>query len=327
MSVLFGSILLYSTANLLNAFVETIPAYAFLRFVAGVGLAGELGAAITLVSESLPTRLRGYGTSLVAAFGICGALLAGYVGESFDWKVAYFVGGVLGLALLVLRVKMHESSLFANTQKDDTVKRGDLGMLLGDRGRLKRYLLCILIGIPLWYAVGLLITFSPEIAAVIGVEGEVSAGRGILMFYAGLAVGDLTSGLISQKLQSRRGATLIFMLIAALTTGLYFFAEGFTSTQFYGVCVLMGFGYGYWALFVTIAAEQFGTNLRATVAISVPNFVRGAVVPLTIIFQALGPHLGVIASAAWIGVGVFTISLLALYAIEETFHKDLQYLE
>lgn len=326
-SVLFGSILLYSTANLLNAFVTTIPAYAILRFIAGVGLAGELGAAITLVSESLPTRLRGYGTSIVASFGICGALLAGYIGEAFDWKIAYFVGGILGLALLVLRIKMKESALYSSVKQEEHIKRGDLVLLLGSWDRFKRYALCILIGVPLWYAVGLLITFSPEIARTIGVEGEISAGRGILMFYAGLAVGDLGSGLISQWLKSRRGATLIFMILSAASTVLYFKSSGFSTSQFYAVCVLMGIGYGYWALFVTIAAEQFGTNLRATVAISVPNFVRGAVVPLTMIFQWMSPQHGTIGAAAWIGVGVFAISLLALYRIDETFHKDLHYLE
>ncbi len=326
-SVLFGSIALYSGANLLNAFVTNTTQYGILRFIAGVGLAGELGAAITLVSESLPRKIRGYGTTIVATIGICGAVFGGIISALFDWRISYIVGGVLGILLLIMRIRLRESGMFSSAHSDAGVKKGDLGLLFRNPKRLKKYLQCILIGLPVWFAVGILMTFAPELGLALNLTGPVTGANAIMYGYAGLALGDLSSGLLSQYLESRRRAVGIFLAITAGFTALYGTASGATPTVFYVICFLMGLGVGYWALFVTIAAEQFGTNLRATVTISVPNFVRGAVVPLTLGFRALTPEIGLVQSAMVVGAISITIAFFALYWMEETFGKDLDYLE
>lgn len=325
-SVLFGSIALYSVANLANAFVTDTTSYAALRFLAGVGLAGELGAAITLVSEVMSKEQRGYGTAIVAGVGILGAIFAAAVGGLFSWQVAYLVGGVLGLALLVLRYKLRESGMFGAMARRG-VKRGDLLLLLGSRRRALTYARCILIGTPLWFVIGILITFSPELARDLGVTGPILAGTAVAVAYAGLSLGDIGSGFLSQVVRSRWWVLLGFI---ALTAGLifaYFLARGVAPQLFYVLCFGLGVGAGYWAVFVTNAAEQFGTNLRATVATTVPNFVRGSTVPLTLAFQALAGSLGLARAALAVGVFTLLMALLALRGLEETYGKDLDYLE
>lgn len=326
-SVLFGSIFLYSAANIANAFVTNVDQYAILRFIAGVGLAGELGAAITLVSEVLSKENRGYGTTLIASVGICGAILAGVIGESFDWKIAYIIGGVLGLALLVLRINIRESGMFAECNQKSGVKRGDLKMLFMSRERLLKLLYCILIGVPVWFVIGILVTFSPELAQQLGVSGAVTGGWAILCTYAGLAIGDLSSGLLSQWMGSRRRIVALYLLFTGLLVAIYGTLSGVTPTTFYTICFFLGVGTGYWALFVTIAAEQFGTNMRATITTSAPNFVRGSVVPLTMSFKALSPSVGLIASAMIVGFVSLLIAFFALWKMDETFGKDLDYYE
>ncbi len=326
-SVLFGSIALYSVANLLNAFVTNTTQYGVLRFIAGVGLAGELGAAITLVSESLPRRIRGYGTTLVATVGICGAVFGGIVNEYLDWRASYIVGGAMGLALLVLRIRLRESGMFAHAKADSSVRKGDLSLLFRSRERALRYLQCVLIGVPVWFAVGILMTFAPELGIALELESPVTGAKAILYGYAGLAAGDLSSGLLSQLLSSRRRAVAFYLLITAFFTVVYGMANGFSANAFYAVCFLVGLGTGYWALFATIAAEQFGTNLRATVAISIPNFVRGAVVPLTLAFRGLAPSVGLVPSAMIVGAASLSVAFLALYWMRETFNQDLDYIE
>lgn len=326
-SVLFGSIALYSVANLLNAFVTNTTQYGLLRFIAGVGLAGELGAAITLVSESLPRQIRGYGTTLVAAIGICGAVFGGIVNEFFHWRTSYIIGGGLGLLLLILRIRLKESGIFSLTRTDSKVKKGDLRMLFANRGRALRYLQCISIGLPVWFAVGVLMTFAPELGEALKLTEPVTGAKAILFGYAGLSLGDLFSGILSQKLRSRKAAVAVFLFATALFTAVYGISVGVSSTQFYFVCFSIGLGIGYWALFVAIAAEQFGTNLRATVTISAPNFVRGAVVPLTFAFRELAKPFGLISSAMIVGAVTLLIAITALVWMEETFGKDLDYLE
>ncbi len=326
-AVLFGSIALYSAANLANAFVTTTTQYGILRFIAGVGLAGELGAAITLVSESLPKQVRGYGTTLVASIGICGAVFGGIVNQFLSWRAAYILGGLLGLTLLVLRIRMRESGLFSTCQSDEKVRKGDLGLLFANRERIFRYLQCILIGVPVWFAVGILMTFAPELGVALGLTGSVTGANAILFGYAGLAMGDLTSGLLSQFIGSRRKAVGIYLGITTLFTIVYALARGASPEIFYAICFFVGLGTGYWALFATVAAEQFGTNLRATVTISAPNFVRGAVVPLTFTFRNLTPTYGLIGSAMIVGGLSLVVAFIALHFMKETFGKDLNYLE
>ncbi len=331
LSVLFGSILLYSLANIANGFAETVNQYAVLRFIAGVGLAGELGAGITLVSEVLPTRLRGYGTTLVASVGLMGAVLANFVAKTFDWQIAYFIGGGLGLLLLVARISIFESGIFLKL-KQQTVQRGNFFQLFSNPTRFKKFMGCIFIGLPIWFTIGILITFSPEFAQALHIKGAVAAGDAVMYSYIGLAVGDLSSGLISQAVKSRKKVVLFYIFLTLAVIVLYLFTPGRSVVYFYVTCFLLGVGIGYWALFVTIAAEQFGTNLRSTVATTVPNFIRGTVVPLTIAFRFLREQLGGDDSAVIFGaliVGVFTIgvALVALRAIQETFGRDMNFLE
>lgn len=325
-SVLFGSIFLYSIANILNAFVTTVDQYGLLRFIAGVGLAGELGAAICLVSETMTKESRGYGTTVVASVGILGAVVASLVGDAFSWKTAYIIGGVMGLALLALRVSMYESGMFAACQKSE-VKKGDIGMLFSPMPRFLKYARCILIGIPVWFVVGILLTFSPELSQALGVVGVVTASKSIMFGYIGLSMGDFASGFVSQKIRSRKKVIGYFLGIALVLSVIYYLGHGISSELFYTLCVGLGFGAGYWAVFVTNAAEQFGTNLRATVTTSVPNFVRGSVVPLTLSFKALSESIGLLNAALTVGLVSFAIAYSALWFMDETFGKDLDYFE
>ena len=331
LSVLFGSILLYSIANIANGFAVTVNQYAVLRFIAGIGLAGELGAGITLVSEVLPTRLRGYGTTLVASVGLMGAVLANFVAKTFDWQIAYFIGGGLGLLLLLARISVFESGIFLKV-KEQTVQRGNFFQLFSNRERVKKFMGCIFIGLPIWFTIGILITFSPEFAKALHISGTIAAGDAVMYSYIGLAVGDLSSGLISQAMQSRKKVVLFYIFLTLAVILLYLFTPGRSVFYFYVTCFLLGVGIGYWALFVTIAAEQFGTNLRSTVATTVPNFIRGTVVPLSIAFRFLREFLGgddssVIYGALIIGIFTIVVALIALRAIQETFGRDMNFLE
>lgn len=325
-SVLFGSIALYSLANLANAFVTSVPQYAAVRFLAGFGLAGELGAAITLVSETIPKESRAYGTTIVASVGVSGAVVAALIGKYMTWKVAYVVGGLLGLCLLALRIGVGESGMF-DEAKASEVERGSLKMLVNDWQRFTRYLRCILIGMPLWYGIGILIVFSPEFGRVLGVQGEVKAAMAIAVCYAGLTIGDFTSGAVSHVLASRKKAVALFLSFTLAGVLTYANAHGITLRAFYTLCGFLGFAFGYWAVFVTVASEQFGTNLRATVTTTVPNFVRGSVVPLTMAFEALRTRIGLVEAALALGLGCIAIAFLSLWGMEETHGKDLDFVE
>lgn len=326
LSVLFGSIILYSAANLLNAFVQTFEQYAVLRLVAGIGLAGELGAGITLVAETLPANLRGYGTLMVATIGVSGAVVAGIVGEIFDWRICYAIGGVLGFLLLLLRVGVFESGMFtALTQKETS--RGNFLMFFQNGKRFLRYLYCIMIGIPIWCTIGILVAFGPEFGKAMGVTGEIKASMSIMFCYMGLIVGDFSSGFLSQVLESRKKAVGIFIGILSAGILVYLNARGVSSQTFYALIFWMGLGTGYWAVLITIAVEQFGTNLRATAGTSVPNFVRGSVVPLSLLFLALRPAYGIIQSAALTTGLAIVFAAVGLIGLRETFGADLNYLE
>lgn len=325
-SVLFGSILLYSAANLANGFITSVPAYAVLRFIAGIGLAGELGAGITLVTETMSKENRGYGTMIVAGVGLMGAVAAAIIGANFSWESSYIIGGVMGLLLLGLRVGLVESGMFKNL-KSDGVSRGNIFMLFSDKRRFKKYISCILIGIPLWFVVGVLVTFSPEFGKELNAAEPLSAGTGILYCYIGIALGDIVAGFMSQMLRSRKKVMLVFLLLTAVSIVVYLNAEGMTSQQFIWLTLFLGFSSGYWATFVTIASEQFGTNLRATVTTTVPNFVRGSLVLATLSFTALKGSMGIINSALVVGFVSLAIALFALSQLKESFGKDLDYLE
>jgi MFS transporter, putative metabolite:H+ symporter len=324
-SVLFGSIIMYSVANILNGMVQDVNQYAVLRFIAGIGLAGELGAGITLVSEVMGKESRGYGTTIVASVGILGAVAAALVADYFEWRTAYYVGGGLGLLLLFLRIGVYESGMFKNIQKE-SIGRGQFQHLFTDWKRFKKYVKCILIGSPLWFVVGILMTFSDAFAKQLGVGG-VAPSKSVMFCYIGLAIGDFLSGFLSQFFKTRKKIIFYFILATNILIVIYLFFNHFGSFYFYTICLLLGVSCGYWAVFVTNASEQFGTNLRATVTTSVPNFVRGSLVPLTLLFQFLNPSVGIINSAAIVAAISLVFAYISAIRLEETYGKDLDYIE
>lgn len=326
LSVLFGSILIYSIANIANGFVHGVTGYAIWRFIAGFGLAGELGAGITLVAELMPKQKRGYATMLVASIGISGAVVAYFVSDLFDWRTSFFIGGSLGLLLLFLRIGVRESGMF-NEAKAST-DRGNFFALFRSRHNVLRYIRCILIGVPLWFVVGILVTLSPEFGKLLHVNGEISAGLAIAWCYGGMTLGDIASGLLSQLLKSRVRVVVIFLVLAVLSITTYLLSDGLTLQLFYPLCGLLGFSVGYWVIFMTISTEQFGTNIRATVTTTAPNFARGALVPSTILFHLFTQATGsIISGAAILAVLLFALAFWAIGGIQDSFHKELDYSE
>ena len=325
-AVLFGSILVYSLANIANGLVQSVDQYAWLRFVAGLGLAGELGAGITLVAEAMSREGRGWGTTLVASLGLLGAVVAGIVGDLFPWRTAFFVGGGLGLLLLALRFGVRESAMFTTTRRTG-VSRGNLFTIFTSGRRTLRYAAVVLVGLPTWYVMSILVTFSPELGQALGLPAAPSAAKAVMYAYVGATLGDLVSGSLSQLIRSRKRTILIFLGLASVAIAVYFLIGGRSAQSLYWACFLLGSCSGYWAVFVTVAAEQFGTNLRATVASTAPNFVRGAVVPITLLFQTWKTGLGVPGSAIAVGALTILIALVSLAGIEETYGKDLDYVE
>jgi MFS family permease len=323
--VLFGSILLYSIANFANGLVHDVNTYAIVRFIAGIGLAGELGAGITLVSETLSKENRGYGTMMVAVIGLFGATAA-YAVAKFGWRNAYFVGGGLGILLLLLRIGTFESGMFKN-EKNSGASKGNILILLTNWTRLKKYLFCILIGAPLWYVVGVLISFSDKFGIALGAKTLIKPGDGIFYSYIGIAVGDVVAGLLAQFTKSRKLTMATFLLLSLVSVHFYLSSKGITPEKFAVLSFFMGCTVGYWATFVTIASEQFGTNIRSTVTTTVPNFVRGLLIPIIMVFNLFKAHYGDI-TAGYIMMGLLTIiSLLSLSQLKETFGKDLDYVE
>lgn len=336
--LLFGSILLYSIGNILNGFVgqfgpgvdailSPVDQYALLRFITGVGLAGEIGGGITLVSELLPQRTRGYGTTIVVATGVAGAVAAAWVYQYFSWRGAYIVGGVLGLGLLALRLSVAESGIFKELAEKEHIARGNFLMLFTSWDRFNRYINCILVGLPIWFCLGTLVTFSPEIAPALGIPEKIIPAHTVFWFYSGITLGSLANGLVSQFFGSRKIAVGVFLLALFASLGVFFHVPLKSSAEFFAVIFAVGFATAYWAMMVTIAAEQFGTNLRATVATSVPNFVRGFTVPITMAFTALKPTTGVVGAAEIVAIIVSAFAIYAFFSLRETFHIDLNYVE
>ena len=325
--ILFGSIFLYSLANIANGTVDSIWSYAAWRFIAGIGLAGELGAGITLVLENLPQRTRGYGTMVVASVGVTGAILANFVSRYFQWRVAYFIGGGLGIMLLIARVSVYESGMYSEIACQLNISKGNFISLFTSRVRFFKYMRSVLIGLPIWFCVGILITFSPEFAKALSITGPVNAGEAVMFCYIGLVFGDFLSGFLSQYFRNRKKIVLLFLLMTCAVTAYYFTQQNLSASRFYLTCLALGVAVGYWAIFITIAAEQFGTNLRATVASTVPNFIRGAVIPITFFFQMAKRQFGIMQAAIIVGSVCLAIAFYALYGLEETFSKELNYIE
>ena len=332
LSVLFGSIITYSLANIACGFLPQInfmdkgAAYMLLRFIAGVGLAGELGAGITLVSESLPKNLRAIGTSIVAGFGLLGAVVANFTVElSGDWTIAYWIGGAMGICLLLLRVGVVESGMFHQIKQNDTVKKGNFFMFFTSKELFIRYMKCIGIGLPTWFCIGILAMFANQFATALGITEEVKPGMAIMWAYIGISVGDLSSGFISHWLHSRKKAIFWMMFFTLIGVVLLLFSGVKTAKMYYFYCIWLGLGTGYWAMFVTVSAEQFGTNIRSTAATTIPNFVRGTVILMTLLFDYLKPSTNVIMAGAIVGIICFILGIYATLTIPETHDKDLDF--
>jgi MFS family permease len=330
LKVLFGSILLYSVANILTSFVQTVDQYAYCRFVGGIGLAGELGAGITLVSEMLPKHKRGIGTSMVAGIGLFGAVFAYFTFQyTKDWRLCYQIGGGLGVFLLILRVKVAESFMFESA-KLENIQKGNFFMFLNNKKRFSKYIKAILIGLPTWFVIGVLVNYSNKFATANYGENLIDSGRSVMFAYVGIATGDLIIGYVSQYFKSRKKALLLFYLLNIVGMVLFFSALNDSDDRMYAICGFLGFSTGYWAIFNQMAAEQFGTNLRATAATTIPNMVRGALPLINLLFldilqKSLG--WGIIQSGIFTGAIVMGITLIAFVFTEETYHKDLDYLE
>jgi len=323
--VLFLSILLYSLANIANGFVQTLDQYTWLRFAAGLGLAGELGAGITLVSELLPKEKRGLGTSFVAGVGLTGAVAAYFIAHAFEWRISYFIGGGMGLLLLGLRVGVLESGLYQKTVKSAGISKGNFLKLFHSKERALRYFRCILIGLPTWFVIGILVSFSEKFGEALGLSSPIDPGKGILFAYAAIAIGDVLIGLLSQYLKSRKKALHVFYGITIVGMALFFTAQ--STSMLYFACGVLGFGTGFWAIFVTIGAENFGTNLRATAATTIPNMVRGSLNGISALFLYLTAQTDYLAGGIWTGIIVMAITYWAISGLQETFGKDLDYLE
>jgi putative MFS transporter len=331
LSVLFGSIALYSIANFLTGYVQTVDQYKWARFIAGIGLAGELGAGITLVSELLPKEKRGVGTSLVAGIGLFGAVFAYFIFKATeDWRLCYKIGGGLGIVLLILRISVAESGMFNSIKQNANVQRGNILAFFTNATRFRKYLLAILIGLPTWYVIGVLVNYSNRFAKEMYGDSHIESGRAIMYAYVGIAIGDILIGLVSQYFKSRKKALLCFYLLCIATLFVFFSSYNNSDDRMYLICAMLGFSTGFWAIFITMGAEQFGTNLRATAATTVPNMVRGSLPLINIMFLDLFQKSWgwtLLKSGVITGVIVMVVTLIAFYFTEETFHKDLDYTE
>lgn len=326
-SVLFGSILLYSVCNIANAFVADTTTYSWLRFLTGIGLAGELGAAVTLVAETVPQRIRGYSTSILASVGVLGAVAASWVGHRYSWQTAYLVGGFMGLGLIILRAKLPESALFLSMKSKRDVRQGCFHLLFTRWHLFKKYILCILVGAPVWYVMGVIVTFSPEVAKALGVTTEVSSGTAIFWAYLGASLGDLTSGIVAQILRSRNRVIALYVMITSLFVIALFCLPSMSERLLYIFCFIFGVTTGYWSTVIIVAAEQFGTNLRSTVATTIPNFIRGTGVLMTVSLSVLGQWFSFLVSLQIVGLMVFVLAVIALMNLQEGFSRDLNYYE
>jgi MFS transporter, putative metabolite:H+ symporter len=326
LSVLFGSILVYSLANIANAFVTTVDQYVWLRFIAGLGLAGELGAGLTLVSEQLPKEKRSTATGLIAGFGVLGAVVAYFTSEYFTWRNCYLIGGILGLLLLAMRLKVKESNLF-NTMTESNVSKGNFLSFFTNRNLFLRYLKCVLIGLPVWLVIGVLVTFSDKFGEAFGIKG-IKPGLAIMYLYLFVGLGDVAVGLLSEKLKSRKKTLFIFYGITILFLILFFTQSHSNQNIFYAIIMGLGFGIGFNVIYLTLGVEQFGTNLRASAAVSIPNMVRGSLPLIILVFQFFREKMQSFTDGAIITtILVFTLSIISALSIKESYGTELDYLE
>jgi MFS transporter, putative metabolite:H+ symporter len=326
LSVLFGSIILYSTATFANAYAPNFDIYLLLRFLAGVGLAGELGAAITLVTKQMPQKYRGIGPALIGGSGMLGAIFGAYIGGKYSWQFTYQLGGGLGFALLILRLGVLESGMF-NQMKEKTTAKGDLRLLFKNKVNIRKYIGICVLGFPVWFVNGVVMTFTPEIGKAWGMDPVPSVSVVFTYYFIGLCFGDLTGGFVSQYLQSRKKAIRLYLSLYAVAAVAFFAVGNMSLTLYYGLLLLLGFCVGYSIVLLTLAAEQYGTNIRATVTTSSLNILRATVIPQTLLFGFLSPYIGIVYAAMAVGVLAILLAFWGLAQLDETFHKDLNYTE
>jgi MFS family permease len=296
-----------------------------LRFLSGFGLAGELGLGATLISEILPREKRGPGAGILVGFGVLGAMASGVSARMFDWKTCYLIGGVLGLALLGLRLRVAESPLFKELEAKQHA-RGDLRMLF-TRSRIGRFLGCVALGLPTWFMSGILVTFSEEILGAVSAP-VLTASLLVIFTNLALPVGSFATIGLSQILQKRRAAMAGFLLLAFLSfCALLYLPRPITESTVKLLYALMGVGVGSWVMMALIAAEAFGTNLRATAATAVPNFARASVIGMTLGLSGLKSLMPLPQAVLILGCICFALPLLALWRLPETFHREMDYLE
>ena len=328
LSVLFGSIVLYSLATIANGMAQNVFQYSVTRFIAGLGLAGELGASITLVCEMLPKEKRGIASSVIASVGVMGAITAFIVYKIFnDWRICYYIGGVMGLLLLFLRMGVFESSMYSELEGAD-VQKGNLWMLFNNTNRFFRYMKGVAIGLPVWFVIGILITFSDKFGKELGINEVIEPGKAIMYQYVALCFGDLSAGILSNIIKSRKKTLFIFFGILAFFMVLYFTMQNGTAERMYWLCAGLGFGSGISVLYITMSAEQFGTNLRATTAISIPNVVRGFLPLIILIFKGIRTLTGNYINGGWITGAIFLLlAIAAAVYTKETFGREMNYIE
>lgn len=324
--VLFASILLYSFANLGNAFVTTVPVFAAFRFIAGLGLAGELGIALSWISESLQRNQRTIATMIVSAIGLCGGITAAIVSSLLHWQTSYIIGGLMGLLLLGFRITVQESELYKKT-KHESLQKGNLIQLFSNKSQMARFTLCVLSGAPSFIFMSIYVTLAPEFATAFNITGKISVSHAIMVYLIAFTVSDILCGLLSRMLQQRKAALLIYVMIQTLAVGFFFLVPPITSTDLYMRCVFLGFSVGYWGILITNSLEQFGTNIRATVATSTSNLIRGITIPATIVFSLVASSLGIIASGMIIGFSLIAISVISILLLEDKFENDLNFAE
>ncbi len=326
LKVLFGSIILYSFFTFLNAFVTGTGQYAACRFLAGLGLAGELGAGITLVSEQMKKEKRGLGPAIIAGFGVLGAIVAVFIGKYADWRTVYITGGVLGFLLLILRIGVVESGLFT-IAKTSKISKGNFLIILRNWNYLKKFLCILLVGIPGWFVNGVMMQFSNYISSSMGMNPLPDKGKVIIYFFIALSLGDVLGGLVSQWLKSRKKSMYIFLSLHLLML-ILFFTIGKNSAQLYYIIFAgLGLSVGFVIQLFTLAAEQFGTNIRTLVTSSGLNLVRGWVIPLGALFAWMNDSLHIIEwkVAAIIAFSVAAVSFWALSQLDETFNNELEF--
>ncbi|MBP8156671.1 MAG: MFS transporter [Leadbetterella sp.] len=326
LSVLFGSIVLYSSATFANAYAPNFEIYLLLRFLAGVGLAGELGAAITLVTEQMPQKYRGIGPAIIGGCGMLGAIFGAFIGGKYSWQFTYQLGGGLGFLLLILRLGVLESGLY-NQIKDKTTIKGDLRLLFKNKDYIKKYISICVLGFPVWYVNGVVMTFTPEIAKAWGMVEIPSVSTVVIYYFIGLTFGDLTGGFVSQYFQSRKKAIRLYLSMYAVAAVVFFMFGNKSIIIYNGLILFLGFCVGYSIVLLTLAAEQYGTNIRSTVTTSSLNILRATVIPQTLLFGFLSPYIGTVNAAMAVGVIAILLAFWGLRNLDETFHKDLNYME